>query len=195
MEQPVSDHNAEYRGIVALGGNIDSGFGPPNATITAAIDRLEASGVRVRARSNLYRTDCYPKGSGPDFINAVVAVETGLDAPALLALLHRIEAEFGRQRTARWSARTLDMDLIALGGQVLPDAATVRAWIDLPLAQQMERAPDGLILPHPRLQDRAFVLIPLCDVAPDWRHPISGLTAREMCDRLPQADKEGVKPV
>lgn len=195
MEQPVSDQKANFQGIVALGGNIPSDYGPPEATVRAAIARLDAVGAHVRSQSRLYRTACFPKGSGPDFVNAVVLVETDMDPQAFLECLHRIEADFGRERAARWSARTLDMDLIAMGDLVLPDQSTVRHWIELPLKQQATQAPDQLILPHPRLQDRAFVLIPLCDVDPEWKHPILGLSAREMRDKLPQVDKDGVKPL
>ena len=110
----------------------------------------------------------------------------------VLAHFHRVEAQFGRARDKRWGGRTLDIDLLAIGNAVLPDAATYATWRDLPLDQQSQRAPDQLILPHPRLQDRAFVLVPLMDVAPDWRHPVIGLTVRDMCAALPAADRDAV---
>jgi 2-amino-4-hydroxy-6-hydroxymethyldihydropteridine diphosphokinase len=80
-----------------------------------------------------------------------------------------------------------------VGDLVLPDAATQADWRALPPDLQRMRAPDALILPHPRLQDRAFVLVPLADVAPDWVHPMLGMSVREMCGRLPAAERAEVR--
>lgn len=91
--------------------------------------------------------------------------------------------------------RTLDLDLIALGDAVLPDAATQAQWRGLDPEAQRRLAPDRLILPHPRLQDRSFVLVPLADVAPDWRHPVLGLTVREMLAARPVAERSEVVPL
>lgn len=91
--------------------------------------------------------------------------------------------------------RTLDIDLVALGDSVLPDADTQDAWRSMPPEVQARSAPDRLILPHPRLQDRAFVLVPLADVAPDWVHPRTGQTVAQMLAALPAADVAEVKPL
>jgi 2-amino-4-hydroxy-6-hydroxymethyldihydropteridine diphosphokinase len=91
--------------------------------------------------------------------------------------------------------RTLDLDLLAVGDLVLPDATTYAEWRALPADLQRLRAPDDLILPHPRMQDRAFVLVPLADVAPDWVHPVLGLSVAEMRDGLPADDLAGVVPL
>ena len=115
------------------------------------------------------------------------------DAPeAVLARLHAVEAEFGRRREARWGARTLDLDLIAAGDRVLPDAADAGTLARARSARGAGAAPDRLILPHPRMQERAFVLVPLADVAPGWRHPILGRTVREMLADLPEAARAEV---
>jgi 2-amino-4-hydroxy-6-hydroxymethyldihydropteridine diphosphokinase len=112
-----------------------------------------------------------------------------------LSRLHAIEARFGRERVRRWGPRTLDLDLLAYGELVLPDAVTQDRWRGLSPADQATQAPAELILPHPRLQDRAFVLVPLADVAPDWRHPRLGLTVLEMLNRLELAEIAAVTPL
>ncbi|MGI4799158.1 MAG: 2-amino-4-hydroxy-6-hydroxymethyldihydropteridine diphosphokinase, partial [Janthinobacterium lividum] len=112
-----------------------------------------------------YRTAPIPASDQPDFINGVARF-SGLLTPAdLLSILQAIEAEAGRIRDLPNAARTLDLDLLAVGDLV----------IDTP----------RLTLPHPRLAERAFVLFPLCDVAPTWRHPVLRHTALELRDGLP----------
>ena len=141
----------------------------------------------IRGISSFYATPAFPAGSGPEFVNAALKLETDLAPGALLDALHALEARYGRDRAERWGPRSLDLDLIAYGDLVLPDAETHAKWVDLPLEEQMRAAPDRLILPHPRLAERAFVLVPLNDVAPDWCHPITGATVRQMVEDLPEA--------
>lgn len=181
--------------LVALGSNLPSRAGSPRRTLDMALQALDDSPMAVRAVSRFYATPCFPAGSGPDYVNAVAALDGSGDAAAVLDLLHRVEADFDRQRVARWGQRTLDLDLLAVGDTVLPDLRTQTRWREMPVSQQAERAPTGLILPHPRLQDRAFVLVPLCDVAPDWMHPVLGRTATQLRDSLPARDVAAVRVV
>ena len=128
-------------------------------------------------------------------MNAAVFLEAKFDPAAMLSILHQVEAEMGRERVQRWGQRTLDLDLIASADLVLPDLKTHQYWRDLPLEQQINEAPNQLVLPHPRMQDRAFVLVPLADVAPDWVHPVLKRSVLQMLDDLPIEDKNAVKPM
>lgn len=177
---------------VAIGSNLSSRCGDPVQSVLAGIDAAARHVGHLSATSSLYRSLAFPAGSGPDFVNAVIAVSTKLDAGQLLDVLHRIEADFDRERVVRWAARTLDLDLLGCGDQVLPDRPMFEHWRDLPQDQQALRTPDALILPHPRLQDRSFVLVPFADIAPDWVHPVSGKSVRQMLDELPRSDLESL---
>lgn len=183
---------ADQEYLVALGGNLPSRLGEPALTLRAALEDLRAAGVRIVAVSRFYHTPCFPAGAGPDYVNAAARLGSDLEPAAFLALLHRIEAAHGRARAERWGMRTLDLDLLAAGDLVLPDAATQAEWRELPPGQQARAAPGRLILPHPRMQDRAFVLVPLADVAPDWVHPLTGHSVARMCADLPAAERAAV---
>jgi 2-amino-4-hydroxy-6-hydroxymethyldihydropteridine diphosphokinase len=188
-------HSAQQTAIVAMGSNQAHGATGPSGLLEAAISELQMRGFVIRARSRYFSTPAFPAGSGPDFVNAVIEIETQQDAPQLLAQLHSVEALMGRARTVRWGVRTLDLDLVALGGQVLPDLQTHQYWRELPLEDQLRETPEQLILPHPRLSERAFVLVPMMDVAPDWVHPVTRASVRQMFDALPRAAKAEVVPL
>ena len=192
MLQVESKANVTNAPIIALGSNSSRNGTDPAALLSAALRALKAAGLPVAATSRFYATPCFPAGSGPDYVNAAACLDTAMPPEALLESLLRIEADFGRERRQRWASRSLDLDLIAMGATILPDAATQRQWVDLPRDRQTREAPDRLILPHPRLQDRAFVLIPMADIAPDWRHPVLGKTVRQMLDALPAAEKSAI---
>lgn len=154
--------------LIGIGANLPSPrHGAPEATCVAALDALDRVGVRVVRRSRWYRTEPVPASDQPAYVNGVAAVATGLDPDSLLAALHRIEDRFGRRRRKPNEPRIIDLDLLAHGSVV------------------REAAADRLVLPHPRLHERAFVLRPLVEIAAAWRHPILGLTARDLLDRLP----------
>lgn len=179
--------------LVALGGNLASVAGDPADTLRTALGILATQGAVIRATSTFYHTPAFPAGNGPDYVNAAVRFEAEWSAAETLAVLHAIEAEMGRERIQRWGQRTLDLDLIAHGDLVLPEALTHAKWLNLPLEAQIARTPDELVLPHPRMQDRAFVLVPLADVAPEWVHPILGRSVQQLLDDLPQAQKDEVR--
>lgn len=183
------------RALVAFGANLPNSGETPADAVARAMDRVEQRVGGPIRRSRLWRTPAFPPGGGPDFVNAAAAFDWPGAAGDLLDLLHGIEAEFGRTRARRWEARIMDLDLIALGDAVLPDPATQTRWAQLPAETAARETPDRLVLPHPRLAERGFVLAPLHDVAPDWRHPVTGLTVSQMLDALPDGLLNGVRPL
>lgn len=153
--------------VIALGANLPHPVhGPPRAVLRAALTALSRHGIAVVRRSRWYRSPPWPPSDQPWYVNAVAEIATDLSPDEVLAVLHRVEAEFGRRRGVRNAARVLDLDLIDWHG-TLRDAAT---------------PPE---LPHPRMRTRGFVLLPLAELAPRWRHPASGETVAELIARLP----------
>jgi 2-amino-4-hydroxy-6-hydroxymethyldihydropteridine diphosphokinase len=155
--------------VIALGSNLGSGLGGEEgsslAVVEAAVARFAAVGLQPLARSSWWRSAAWPDPTQPDYINGVVIVETSRPPGEVLDILHRLEAEFGRLRHVRNAARTLDLDLIAHG----------RLVVDRP----------GLTLPHPRAAERRFVMGPLAQIAPDWRHPLTGASAAVLAREAP----------
>jgi 2-amino-4-hydroxy-6-hydroxymethyldihydropteridine diphosphokinase len=151
---------------IALGSNIAGRFGSPAEAVDAAIQAVQATEITLISCSRLYRSAAWPNPADPEFVNAMIAVETSLAPDALLARLHAIEAEFGRVRRQANAPRTLDLDIVDYAGLV--------------------SAPGGSpILPHPRLADRVFVLLPLAEIAPDWRHPVTGAAIADLIRASP----------
>jgi 2-amino-4-hydroxy-6-hydroxymethyldihydropteridine diphosphokinase len=151
--------------LLGLGANLPSPAGPPRVTLAAALDALGAEGVRLVRRSPWYRSPPVPPSAQPWYVNGVALVETMHPPAELLALLHGIEARFGRVRREANAARSLDLDLLDYEGRV-------------------SAAGETPILPHPRLHERAFVLLPLSEVAPDWRHPRLGRSLADLIAAL-----------
>ncbi|GHC64607.1 2-amino-4-hydroxy-6-hydroxymethyldihydropteridine diphosphokinase [Neogemmobacter tilapiae] len=187
----------EKLALIALGANLPFGKMPPVATLLAALSALAEEGLEIHAKSKMYSTPCFPAGVGPDYVNAAAALKIGAkdDVASVLQALHRVEAQFGRERRQRWGMRTLDLDLLAVEDLILPDDAGHRHWMDLEPESQIGQVPDQLILPHPRLQDRAFVLVPLAEIAPNWRHPVTGKTVQQMLATLSIQDRDAIKPL
>ena len=153
--------------FIGIGANLPSlRHGSPLATCRAAIRVLDARGVIVTRRSRWYVSAPVPPSDQPDYINGVLQVDTGLSPETLLRVLHDVEHVFGRCRGERNAERTLDLDLLAYGNVTRDSSAAVE-------------------VPHPRMHERAFVLRPLAELAPWWRHPRLGLTTLEMLASVP----------
>ena len=157
--------------VVALGANLNSPAGPPAATIADALGALARDGVKIEAVSAFYATPAWPDPSDPPYVNATIRVDTAHSPAALMEVLHKIESVYGRTRSEKNAPRTLDLDLIDYHGRV-------------------EEGPPTL--PHPRMADRGFVLIPLSDIAPNWRHPVSGRSVAELIAALPEESRAAV---
>jgi 2-amino-4-hydroxy-6-hydroxymethyldihydropteridine diphosphokinase len=147
--------------LIGIGGNLTSAqFGPPRQALAAALAALETEGIHIIARSAWYRTEPIPPSDQPWFTNGVGSLATALPAPDLLAVMQGVETRFGRARGERNAARVLDLDILDYWSEVIET--------------------DSLVLPHPRLHERQFVLAPLAEIAPVWRHPLLGLTAAQL---------------
>lgn len=162
--------------LVALGANLPGPWGGPKEGLQAALKQFSSYGIRVEAVSPFYQTRAVTPYAQPDFVNAVARISAAFSPEDLLVQLHRIEAAFGRVRTQRWAERTLDLDLLDFESEVTPGTGS-----------------NQLVLPHPRLGLRAFVLVPLSDVAPSWQHPVSGQNAAEMLRSLPLSETQEVR--
>ena len=158
--------------LIALGANLPSPAGPPATTLRAALARLEQQGVKIQSVSSFYETPAWPDPGQPAYVNAVAAVETTLQPVELLTVLHGVETDFGRLRSAPNASRALDLDLLDHGGKVMTG---------------------GVTLPHPRMTERSFVLVPLAEIAPDFIFPdqqkkvselLSSLTSDEILQKM-----------
>lgn len=159
---------------LALGSNLPGDFTDSQQLVQAAIDNLPLCGATLVRRAPLYRSaPIGPKGQD-DYINTVVAVRSVLPAVGLLRRLHALEAAFGRERRVTWGPRTLDIDILSYHGEIHAHQAQI---------------------PHPRLATRAFVLLPLRDIAPGWRHPISGAGVSELINGLSASELLGITKI
>ena len=171
--------------ILGLGANLESDQGTgPAASLDLACQRFAAMGIEVQTRSPWFESAPVPVSDQPWFVNGVVGVSSQLSAEEMLAEIKQLEAWFGRRDESRWAARPMDIDILDYEGQVMPDVAT---WHE---GSEAERS--ALVLPHPRLHQRRFVLVPLEKMAADWRHPVFHKTAAQLLAALDD-DPSGVR--
>lgn len=152
--------------LLSLGGNL----GDPVATIEAALDRLAAEGAAVTARSRFFRTPPWGRTDQPAFVNLCAGLRTDLDPRALLGAIHRIERGLGRTRDLKWGPRPIDIDILTYDDVVLDEP--------------------GLTIPHPHMTERAFVLVPLAEIAPGRM-----VAGRSVADWAAVCDATGIVPI
>ena len=150
--------------LIALGANLPSHAGEPDATLRAALRSLLQRNVAVETVSPFYRSTAWPDPRDPKFVNAAAAIATELSPRDLLSVLKDTERLFGQRSARRNAPRPLDLDILDYHGRV-------------------ENGPP--VLPHPRLHERGFVLIPMRDISPYWKHPVSGLSVDELIRHIP----------
>jgi len=164
--------------LIGIGSNLSGGGYKASVDVCeAALTALADKGITVLRHSQWFESEPVPVSDQPWFINGVASVETTLNAVDLLSCLHEIEESFGRIRCQRNEARILDLDLLAFGSEIIEII-------------------DGPMVPHPRLHERAFVLLPLQEIAPDWQHPLDGRPITALVEELsPGQNIRPLKPV
>lgn len=163
--------------LVGLGSNMTGPWGSPRDCVSLALAALDNPPLKLVKASTLIETTPFGRQDQPAYINAVARIETRLPALDLLHALRAIERSAGRERRERWGQRTLDLDILDYDGMVMEEGV-----------EQSVNA--ELVLPHPAIAEREFVLAPIAEIAPRWRHPVTGLTARNMLAAL-DTDKGG----
>lgn len=164
--------------LIGLGSNMTGPWGNPRDCVGRALAALDKQPLKLTGVSALIETTPFGNQDQPSYINAVARIETRLRALELLQALRAIERAAGRERRERWGQRTLDLDLLDYNGVVLEAG--------------VEQSTDAeLVLPHPAIAEREFVLVPIAEIAPRWKHPVTGLTARAMLAALDAGTDKG----
>jgi 2-amino-4-hydroxy-6-hydroxymethyldihydropteridine diphosphokinase len=155
--------------LIALGSNISGHWGSPRQTLFRALHEMPGHNIKVVKASELVETEPFGILNQPNYVNAVAIVETAMSPETLMRALHIIERMAGRKRLKRWGPRTLDLDLLDYHGlRRRPSQTSIK-----PLA-----------LPHPGIAGRDFVLVPLAEVAPNWKHPVTHQSSALMLRQL-----------
>ena len=163
--------------FIGLGANLmHPRYGEPINTVAAAVEAINDSGLQVVRKSTWYKSAPVPISDQPWFVNGVVEVRTDKSAEEVLKIIHSIEREFGRVREIKWEARVLDLDLIDFNGEV---------------SKNRNQAAGG-VYPHPNMHERAFVLVPLQELEPNWEHPILN---KPISDLLARVDAQKLHPI
>jgi 2-amino-4-hydroxy-6-hydroxymethyldihydropteridine diphosphokinase len=155
--------------LVALGSNQSGPWGNPEQTVKRALAELNTGPVKMKRASTLIQTAPFGVLNQPNFVNAVALIETALSPHTLLRRLHMIERQAGRKRGRRWGPRTLDLDLLDYHGLQMKQKGQVQKT---------------LVLPHPGIAERFFVLEPIAEIAPRWKHSVNHKTAASMIQKL-----------
>lgn len=155
--------------LIGLGANLDSVYGAPEQSLKACVRLLEEHKMKVLEFSSIWISAPVPVSDQPWYHNAVCSVGTSLSAQEILAVLSKIEKSAGRERHTRNEARVLDLDLLIFHDEIIEA--------------------ENLIVPHPRMHERAFVLYPLHEIAPNWIHPVLDQSLDQMIKAMPQGQK------
>lgn len=166
--------------LLGLGANLAGPWGSPRDTLRRTRRELSRSGLVILAASRIYETLPLGPGRQAPYLNAVLLLQSHEAPAALLRLIKSIERRAGRRQGARWGPRCLDIDILDYGSRRL-------GW------PQRRRQPGQLVLPHPEMHLRSFVLVPLLEVDPHWRHPVLGLAGRTLLARLPRGSRRGIR--
>lgn len=181
--------------LIAFGANIPGPFGSPSETLKLALEEFQFENLLIQKKSEIYTSLAFPDPEKPKYLNGCVRISVNCNASDVLDRLKRIETKMGRQQSSRWDSRICDLDLLSFDDKVSPSRKTFDYWYKMPLRDQILEKPTELLLPHPRIQDRAFVLKPLLQVAAGWTHPVFNLTVRQMLNFLPKEERYSILPI
>ena len=168
---------------IALGSNLETENMDRLEILNKALEYFPMFSISLIKVSSFWESKSYPNKNQPNFINAVSEVQSILNPHQTLCSLKKIEIILGRKVNSRWGSRVLDLDILASGSLILPNLRIFNRWLKMPLQHQIQNQPNQLILPHPRIQDRLFVLKPLSEIDPSWIHPVLNKKPYELIDQ------------
>ena len=181
--------------FIALGSNLETQNLSRLGIINSALGYFSQFNIILIKVSSFWESRSYPDKTQPNFVNAVSQVYSELNPYQILNGLKNIEKKMGRKNNARWGNRVLDLDIIGSGSIILPNKFEFNKWLKMPLYKQIKNQPGELILPHPRIQDRLFVLKPLNEIDPNWRHPVLNKTSLELINRKSWGEENFIKKI
>ena len=180
--------------IIVLGSNLSSKFGSSAEILKKCVGELRSfQAIQSLSESKWYISSSFVDEREPRYVNVGVRFSTNLKPKDLLIFTSDLEIKYGRKRQRRWEPRTCDIDILLCDQLILPSKLHFEKWLKLDFLEQIELAPNELILPHPRLQERTFFLRPLNDLQPDWTHPFLEMKAKEMLDSLPSNELQNIE--